>query len=51
MRQLRYLAASLCLSPDHEFRFMLINQFQRDMNSINYLVRDSALSSGLSWGR
>jgi AP-4 complex subunit epsilon-1 len=23
--------ASLCLSPEHEFRFMLVNQIQRDM--------------------
>ncbi len=25
------LVASLCLSPTHEFRFMLVNQIQRDM--------------------
>lgn len=24
-----YLVASLCLSPEHEFRFMLVNQIQR----------------------
>lgn len=27
-----YLAASLFLAPTHEFRFMLVNQIQRDMN-------------------
>jgi hypothetical protein len=26
------IAAALCLSPTHEFRFMLVNQIQRDMN-------------------
>ncbi len=30
-KKVGYLAASLCLSPDHEFRFMLVNQIQRDM--------------------
>ena len=28
-KRMGYMAASLCLSPDHEFRFMLINQLQR----------------------
>jgi hypothetical protein len=27
-----FRAAALCLSPTHEFRFMLVNQIQRDMN-------------------
>jgi AP-4 complex subunit epsilon-1 len=30
-KKVGYLAASLCLSPQHEFRFMLVNQIQRDM--------------------
>ena len=31
-KRVGYLAASLCLSPEHEFRFMLVNQLQRDIN-------------------
>jgi AP-4 complex subunit epsilon-1 len=31
-KRVGYLASSLCLSPQHEFRFMLVNQIQRDMN-------------------
>lgn len=31
-KRVGYLAASLCLSPEHEFRFMLVNQIQRDIN-------------------
>lgn len=30
-KRVGYLAATLCFSPTHEFRFMLVNQFQRDM--------------------
>ena len=40
-----YLAASLFLSPDHEFRFMLVNQIQRDMKSSNALEVSAALSA------
>eukprot|EP01031_Cornospumella_fuschlensis_P036807 gene36807-44650_t len=40
-----YLAASLFLSPDHEFRFMLVNQIQRDMKSTNMLEVSTALVS------
>jgi len=40
-----YLAAALCLSPTHEFRFMLVNQIQRDMNSTNVLEITAALSA------
>jgi AP-4 complex subunit epsilon-1 len=29
-----YLCASLFLSPEHEFRFMLVNQIQRDMKRL-----------------
>ena len=32
-----YLLCSCCLSPDHEFRFMLVNQMQRDLISTNVL--------------
>lgn len=32
-----YLVCSACLSPEHEFRFMLVNQMQRDMQSANVL--------------
>mmetsp|Transcript_11220 Transcript_11220/g.32279 ORF Transcript_11220/g.32279 Transcript_11220/m.32279 type:complete len:1071 (+) Transcript_11220:130-3342(+) len=32
-----YLVCGACLSPDHEFRFMLINQMQRDLQSANVL--------------
>lgn len=30
-----YLVCSACLSPEHEFRFMLVNQMQRDLQSSN----------------
>ncbi|KAL3938633.1 MAG: hypothetical protein SGBAC_006490 [Bacillariaceae sp.] len=32
-----YLVCGACLSPDHEFRFMLVNQMQRDLQSTNLL--------------
>jgi AP-4 complex subunit epsilon-1 len=32
-----YLVCSACLSPEHEFRFMLVNQMQRDLQSANVL--------------
>lgn len=44
-KKVGYLAASLCLSPDHEFRFMLVNQIQRDMKSSNVLEITSALTA------
>ncbi len=44
-KRVGYLTASLCLSPDHEFRFMLVNQFTRDMASINYLEVCAALNA------
>lgn len=40
-----YLAASLFLSPEHEFRFMLVNQIQRDMQSSNHLETCAALTA------
>ena len=38
-----YLVCSCCLSPEHEFRFMLINQMQRDLISSNLLEACGAL--------
>lgn len=32
-----YLVCSCCLPPHHEFRFMLVNQMQRDLQSTNVL--------------
>ena len=32
-----YLVCAACLSPEHEFRFMLVNQMQRDLQSSNVL--------------
>lgn len=32
-----YLVCAACLSPEHEFRFMLVNQMQRDLQSTNLL--------------
>eukprot|EP01039_Chlorochromonas_danica_P004528 gene4528-4966_t len=40
-----YLTAALFLSPDHEFRFMLVNQIQRDMKSTNMLEVTAALNA------
>ena len=38
-----YLVCSCCLSPEHEFRFMLINQIQRDLIPSNLLEACGAL--------
>lgn len=38
-----YLLCSCCLSPEHEFRFMLVNQMQRDLNSTSVLEVTTAL--------
>lgn len=40
-----YLTASLTLSPNHEFRFMLVNQMQRDLASSNMLEAAAALTA------
>ncbi|CAN0465288.1 unnamed protein product, partial [Hapterophycus canaliculatus] len=40
-----YLTASLTLSPNHEFRFMLVNQMQRDLSSPNMLEAAAALTA------
>ncbi|CAH0489333.1 unnamed protein product [Peronospora farinosa] len=42
-KRVGYLTCSLCLSPTHEFRFMIINQLQRDLQSSNHLEVCSAL--------
>lgn len=44
-KRVGYLMAYLCLSPTHEFRFMLINQLQRDMKSSNQLETCAALAA------
>jgi AP-4 complex subunit epsilon-1 len=44
-KRVGYLASSLFFSPEHEFRFMLINQIQRDLNSSNQLDCCAALSA------
>ena len=38
-----YMVCSCCLSPEHEFRFMLVNQMQRDLTSSNLLESCGAL--------
>jgi len=43
-KRVGYLCSGLCLSPDHEFRFMLVNQLQQDMTSANFLEVAAALS-------
>lgn len=40
-----FFLASVFLSPDHEFRFMLVNQIQRDMKSTNMLEVCTALTA------
>ncbi len=42
-KRVGYLAAGLMLSPDHEFRVMLVNQLQRDLSSSNILEISTAL--------
>jgi len=42
-KKVGYLCASLTLSPEHEFRFMLVNQLQRDLGSANLLEVSTAL--------
>lgn len=44
-KRVGYLASSLCLSPSHEFRFMLVNQLQRDINSPSQLESCAALNA------
>ncbi|CAM9632684.1 unnamed protein product [Chrysoparadoxa australica] len=40
-----YLCCTLTLAPDHEFRFMLVNQMQRDLSSSNHLEACAALTA------
>lgn len=42
-KRVGYLTAGLCLSPDHEFRMMLVNRLHRDMQSDNMLIVCAAL--------
>jgi AP-4 complex subunit epsilon-1 len=42
-KKVGYLCAALTLSPEHEFRFMLVNQLQRDLGSANLLEVSTAL--------
>lgn len=42
-KKIGYLVCSACLSPEHEFRFMLINQLQRDLQSSHVLESACAL--------
>lgn len=46
-----YLTASLTLSPNHEFRFMLVNQMQRDLASPNMLEAAAALTALCKLGK
>ena len=40
-----YLVCAACLSPEHEFRFMLVNQMQRDLQSGNTLEISGGLQA------
>lgn len=42
-KRVGYLVCGACLPPEHEFRFMLVNQMQRDLNSSNVLETCAAL--------
>lgn len=42
-KKVGYLTASLTLSPEDQFRFMLVNQLQRDLASANILEVSTAL--------
>lgn len=44
-KRVGYLTCSLVLSPTHEFRFMIINQLQRDLQSSNHLEVCAALTA------
>lgn len=43
-KRVGYLCSSLCLSPDHQFRFMLVNVMSGDLSSANQLVVCIALA-------
>lgn len=43
LKKTGYLLCSACLSPQHEFRFMLVNQMQRDLSSSSVVDNCAAL--------
>ena len=44
-KRVGYLVSGLCLDPGHDFRFMLVNQLQRDLKSSNHVSTASALQA------
>lgn len=44
-KRVSYLCAGLCFAPEHEFRMMLVNRLQRDLQSANVLECAIALSA------
>ena len=46
-KRVSYLCAGLCFAPEHEFRMMLVNRLQRDLQSANVLECAIALSASL----
>ena len=44
-KRVAYLCAGLCFAPEHEFRMMLVNRLQRDLQSANVLEVSIALSA------
>ena len=44
-KRVGYLVSGLCLDPGHDFRFMLVNQLQRDLKSSNHVATASALQA------
>jgi AP-4 complex subunit epsilon-1 len=44
-KRVAYLAAALCFAPEHEFRMMLVNRMQRDLQSANVLEVSIALTA------
>lgn len=43
LKKVGYLAASCCIGPEHEFRFMVINMLQKDMSSNDHTEVANAL--------
>ena len=44
-KRVAYLCAGLCFAPEHEFRMMLVNRIQRDLQSANVLECSIALTA------